>query len=173
MLIQAPCVVTLTWTLRDAQGHAIDQLDEPVEFFFGGDDLLLKVEEALQGQAAGYAAQLHLEPEHAFGDYDAKLVCFEARTLFPADLEPGMQLEGLPKGAQSSGMPPELIYTVTEVYPSHVVLDGNHPLAGMALKLDVQVRDVREATEDEIDAGTVGASAVSVLATAPGSTRMQ
>jgi FKBP-type peptidyl-prolyl cis-trans isomerase SlyD len=173
MLIQAPCVVTLTWTLRDAQGQPIDQLDEPVEFFYGGDDLLAKVEEALAGQATGFDAQLHLEPEHAFGDYDAKLVCFESRALFPAELEAGMQLEGLPAGAKTQGMPPDAIYTVTEVYPSHVVLDGNHPLAGMALKLELTVRDVREATEDEIDAGTVGASAVSVLATAPGSPRLQ
>jgi FKBP-type peptidyl-prolyl cis-trans isomerase SlyD len=84
-----------------------------------------------------------------------------------------MQFDGLPEGAQTTGMPPELIYTVTEIYPSHVVLDGNHPLAGMALRIHLQVREVREATEDEIDAGTVGASAVSVLATAPGSNRLQ
>jgi FKBP-type peptidyl-prolyl cis-trans isomerase SlyD len=173
MHITAPCVVTLTWTLSDAQGQAIDQLDEPVEFFFGGDDLLAKVEEALAGQETGFEAHLHLEPEHAFGDYDADLVCFEDRSLFPTELEEGMQFDGLPEGAQTTGMPPDQIYTVTEIYPSHVVLDGNHPLAGMALKLHLTVRDVREATEDEIDAGTVGSSAVSVLATAPSSPRLQ
>jgi FKBP-type peptidyl-prolyl cis-trans isomerase SlyD len=172
MLIQAPCVVSLTWTLTDAHGQPIDELAQPLEFFFGGDDLLAKVEEALDGQTIGFEADLHLEPEHAFGDYDSALVCFEPRSLFPESLEPGMQFEGLPDGAQTTGMPPDAIYTVTEIYPEHVVLDGNHPLAGMALKLHLQVRDVREATEDEIDAGTVSQDAVSVLATAPTSPRL-
>jgi FKBP-type peptidyl-prolyl cis-trans isomerase SlyD len=173
MHITAPCVVTLTWTLSDAQGQAIDQLDEPVEFFFGGEDLLPKVEEALLDQEAGFEAHLHLEPEHAFGDYNAELVCFEDRKLFPGTLEEGMQFDGLPEGAQTTGMPADHIYTVTEIYPSHVVLDGNHPLAGLALKLHLTVRDVREATEDEIEAGSVAVDAVSVLATAPGSPRLQ
>jgi FKBP-type peptidyl-prolyl cis-trans isomerase SlyD len=52
---------------------------------------------------------------------------------------------------------------VTEVYPSHVVLDGNHPLAGMALNIDLTVRDVREATAAEIEAGTVSVGPLSVL----------
>ncbi len=160
MTISRPCVVTLTWTLRDAQNQPIDELTEPTEFFVGGDDLLPKVEEALLGQAAGHEAQLHLEPEHAFGDYDADLVCFEARALFPERVDPGMQFEGLPPGAQTEDMPADVIYTVTEVYPSHVVLDANHPLAGMALRIDLKVVDVREATDEESEAGTVGNSLV-------------
>jgi FKBP-type peptidyl-prolyl cis-trans isomerase SlyD len=55
---------------------------------------------------------------------------------------------------------------VTEVYPDHVVLDGNHPLAGIALRLALVVRDVRAASATEIEAGSVGSAAVSVLATA-------
>jgi FKBP-type peptidyl-prolyl cis-trans isomerase SlyD len=172
MLIHAPCVVSLTWTLADAQGQTIDELADPVEFFFGGNDLLAKVEEALDGQAAGHEAHLHLEPEQAFGDYEPGLVCFEPRAIFPGSLEPGMQFEGLPDGAQTEGMPREAIYTVTEIYPEHVVLDGNHPLAGMALRLHVKVRDVREATEEEIEAGSVGQDALSVLAGAPSSQQL-
>ncbi len=167
MDITAPCVVSLTWTLTDAQGAVIDALAEPLEFFYGGDDLLPKVEEALAGQAAGFETQLHLEPEHAFGDYRSELVCFEARELFPAELEPGMQFEGLPEGAVTADMPADAIYTVTEVYPEHVVLDGNHPLAGIALRLQLQVRAVRAATAEEIDAGSLGSSGLAVLDRAP------
>ena len=155
MQITAPCVVTLTWKLSDAQGLAIDELSEPVEFFYGGDDLLPKVEEALEGHHVGHHAVLHLEPEHAFGDYDAELVCFEQRSLFPELVEPGMQFEGLPPGSVTQGMPSDAIYTVTEVYATHVVLDANHPLAGIALNIDLTVRDVREATAEEIEAHTV------------------
>ena len=172
MLIQAPCVVSLTWTLTDAQQQPIDTLDEPVEFFYGGDDLLPKLEEVLAGQEAGYRIAVHLEPEQAFGDYDAALVCFEDRALFPEELEEGMQFEGLPEGARTPGMPGDVIYTVTEIYPSHVVLDGNHPLAGMALNLDVTVVAVRDATDEERESGSVGDSPFSVLSAAPGSDRL-
>jgi FKBP-type peptidyl-prolyl cis-trans isomerase SlyD len=168
MLIAAPCVVALTWQLADAQGAQIDELTEPVEFFYGGDDLLPKVEEAIAGQASGHEAHLHLEPEHAFGDYRSELVCFEDRALFPQTIEPGMQFDGLPEGAVTPHMPRDVIYTVTEVYPSHVVLDGNHPLAGMALRLHLTVREVRAATDEEIQARSVGEPAFTVLQTAPG-----
>jgi len=172
MQISAPCVVTLTWRLEDAQGAEIDELTEPLEFFYGGDDLLAKVEEALAGQETGYSTTLHLEPEHAFGDYDPDLVFFEDRGLFPAETEPGMQFDGPPPGAKTPGLQPDAIYTVTEVYPQHVVLDGNHPLAGIALRLALVVRDVREATDEEVEAGSVSSSAVSVLAAPPSGSRL-
>ena len=173
MQIAAPCVVTLTWVLQDSQGQPIDELKEPLEFFFGGDDLLAKVEEALDGQESGFEVTLHLEPEHAFGDYDADKVCFEDRALFPDDLREGMQFEGLPPGARTSDMPNDAIYTVTEIYPSHVVLDGNHPLAGMALRLRLHVHDVRDASDEEIEQRSVGsADLLSVLDAAPSSGRL-
>ena len=162
MIIEKPCVVTLTWSLTDAQDRPIDELREPTEFYFGGDDLLPKVEEALDGQTVGFETGLHLEPEHAFGDYDAELVCFEARELFPEPLEEGMQFEGLPEGAVTQGMPDDTVYTVTEIYPTHVVLDGNHPLAGLALRLYLKVVEVRPATEEEVESGSVGSLWVGV-----------
>ena len=167
MLIQKPCVVALTWQLSDAQNQPIDALVDAVEFYVGGDDLLPKVEEALAGNAIGFQANLHLEPEHAFGEFDPALVCFEDRGLFPAEVAPGMQFEGLPEGSATPDMPTDTLYTVTEVYSSHVVLDGNHPLAGMALRLHVTVRDVREATAAEIEAGSVGGSVLDLLDVLP------
>ncbi len=168
MLITHPCVVSLTWKLQDTQGTLIDELADPVEFFYGGDDLLAKVEEALLDQEAGFSTVLHLEPEHALGDYDPALVFFEDRSIFPDAIEVGMQFDGMPPGATTQGMPAEAVYNVTEVYPGHVVLDGNHPLAGIALRLDLTVRDVRAATEAEIEAGSVGQPVFTVMSTAPG-----
>ena len=163
MLISDPCVVSLTWRLDDAQNRPIDALEQPVEFYFGGDDLLAKVEEALAGHEVGDELRLQLEPEHAFGDYRPELVCFEDRKLFPDTLEPGMAFEGLPAGHATPDMPADNIYVVTEVYPSHVVLDGNHPLAGVALRLTIKVVDVRTASDTEIEARSVGNEAVSLL----------
>jgi FKBP-type peptidyl-prolyl cis-trans isomerase SlyD len=167
MLITTPCVVSLTWKLQDTQGSLIDELQDPVEFFYGGDDLLAKVEEALADQTTGFTTTLHLEPEHAFGDYNPALVFFEARSVFSEAIEVGMQFDGLPPGATTQGMPADAIYTVTEVYPAHVVLDGNHPLAGIALRLDLTVRDVRAATAEEVEAGSVGQPVFTVMNTAP------
>ncbi|MBC7956729.1 MAG: peptidylprolyl isomerase [Cytophagales bacterium] len=172
MLISSPCVVSLTWRLEDAQGQLIDELEAPVEFFFGGDDLLAKVEEALNGQETGFEIKLHLEPEHAFGEYQSELVFFEERAILGEQVEPGMQFEGPPEGAVTEGLPVDALYTVTEVYDTHVVLDGNHPLAGIALRLDLKVRDVREATVEEIEAGSVTESGLSVMSAPPGGTRL-
>jgi FKBP-type peptidyl-prolyl cis-trans isomerase SlyD len=156
-------VVSLTWKLNDGQNRPIDELAQPAEFFFGGEDLLAKVEEALAGRKAGDQLQLQLEPAHAFGDYRAELVCFEDRALFPDRLDPGMAFEGLPAGSATPGMPADAIYVVTEIFDTHVVLDGNHPLAGMALRLDIRVRGVRRASDEELQARSVGGTPITLL----------
>jgi FKBP-type peptidyl-prolyl cis-trans isomerase SlyD len=170
MLIQANRVVSLVWRVEDAQGSVIDELTEPVEFLVGGDDLLAKIEEVLLDQESGFTTRIQLEPEHAFGEYDAKLVFFEDRARLSEPIEVGMQFDGPPPGSATPGMPTELVYTVTEVYPQHVVLDGNHPLAGIALRLQLTVHAVRAASEAEIESGSVSEPVFSVLSGArPGS----
>ena len=168
MEITEQCVVALTWTLKDTLGEELDVLDEPVEFLVGGDDLLKRIEEALQGLGQGKVLDLHLEPEEAFGDYNESLIFLEPRALFPAELEEGMSFEAsaLPKGC--SAVQPDLLYTVTEIYPEHVVLDGNHPLAGIALRLHLKVEGVREATEEEIGRGSAGTGFFRIQPMAPG-----
>ena len=157
MDITEQCVVALTWTLKDTLGEVLDVLDDPVEFLLGGDDLLPTIQQALQGHTAGARIDLHIEPEQAFGDFDEKLLFLEPRELFPPDLEAGMTLEGtaLPTGTNPDA-PQNALYTVTEIYPEHVVLDGNHPLAGIAIRLSLNVKAVREASEEEVGRGTCG-----------------
>ena len=157
MEISEKCVVALTWTLKDTLGEVLDVLDEPVEFLVGGHDLLASIEAALRGYATGATVELQLEPEQAFGDFNDQLIFLEPRALFPADLEEGLTLEGsaLPKGCNPQA-PKDAIFTVTDVYPEHVVLDGNHPLAGIALRIRIEVRAVREATEEELQRGSCG-----------------
>ncbi len=170
MKIIPQCVVALTWTLKDTLGDVLDELDEPVEFLLGGNDLLASIEEALQGHVSGDTLELHLEPENAFGDYDENLVFLEARNIFPAELEEGMTFDGaaMPTGA-SPQIPKDQIYTVTDIYPEHVVLDGNHPLGGIAIRLAVKVESVREATEAEIGQGSLGTGFFKLEPLTPGS----
>ena len=169
MEINEQCVVALTWTLEDTQGEELDVLGEPVEFLVGGDDLLAPIEQALQAHRAGAKLSLHIEPEEGFGDYNEQLLFLEPRSLFPDLLEEGMTFEGsaLPDGC-SADVPQDTLYTVSEIYPEHVVLDGNHPLAGIALRLHLQVCSVREATEEEIGRGSAGSGFFRIPTQAPG-----
>ena len=173
MKIKQPCVVALTWTLTDTLGEALDVLAESVEFLVGGSDLFEFIEAALQDQEAGAKLDLQIEPEQGFGDYNDQLVFLEARELFPPELEAGMTIEGsaLPTGC-SPQAPQDVWYTVTEIYPEHVVLDGNHPLACIALRLRLKIEAVREATEAEIERGSAGTGFFKIASlhdTAPGS----
>ncbi|WP_429496683.1 FKBP-type peptidyl-prolyl cis-trans isomerase [Robbsia andropogonis] len=150
MKIAKNTVVALKYTLSDAQGNLIEESDEPLVYLHGGyDGTFPKIEEALDGQENGFETQIQLEPSDAFGDYDPELVKVEARTRFPEPLEVGMQFEGAPDEADEASE--TLIYTVTDLAEDKVVLDGNHPLAGMALRFALTVTEVREATEDEIE----------------------
>lgn len=157
MDIKEQCVVALTWTLKDTLGDTLDELQEPVEFLIGGQDLFPKIEAALQGHTVGDKVDLHLEPEDAFGDFNDQLLFLESRALFPQDIEEGLTIEGnaLPAGCNPDA-PRNALYTIAEIYPEHVVLDGNHPLAGIAIRLHLKVAAVREATEEEVGRGTCG-----------------
>jgi FKBP-type peptidyl-prolyl cis-trans isomerase SlyD len=155
MKITEQCVVALTWTLKDTLGEELDVLDEPVEFLVGGSDLLASLDKALQGHVAGDTIELQLEPQDAFGDYDDRLLFLEPRHLFPENLEDGMGFEGLPEGCNAAA-PRDRLYFVSDIYPDHVVMDGNHPLAGIALRIRLKVHAVREALADEVGRGTLG-----------------
>jgi FKBP-type peptidyl-prolyl cis-trans isomerase SlyD len=157
MEITSQCVVALTWTLKDTLGEELDVLDEPVEFLVGGNDLLPPIETALQGHSAGASLQLQIEPEQAFGEFNDQLLFLEPRHLFPADLQEGLTMEGsaLPDGCHPEA-PKDALYTITDIYPDHVVLDGNHPLAGIAIRINLKVEAVREATDEEIGRGSCG-----------------
>ena len=149
MQISTPCVVSLSWKLEDAQGRLIDELAQPLEFLFGGDDLFTKVEEVLNGQEAGFETGVALEPEDAFGEYDSGLVCFEARSLMPENIEVGMQFEGEdPTGDV-------VLYTITDIADGKVVVDGNHPWAGERVNFKATVTGIRPATKEEINHGHV------------------
>jgi FKBP-type peptidyl-prolyl cis-trans isomerase SlyD len=149
MRIAKDRVVSLDVELSDIWGHLIERSDEPVQYLHGGyGDLFPAVEAALEDRAEKDRVEVRLEPEDAFGDYDEDLLRVELRSSLPETLEVGMRFEGL------AGADDQTIYTVTDIAEDKVVLDGNHPLAGMALKFVATVVGVRPATEAEIQNGS-------------------
>ncbi|MGS0743704.1 FKBP-type peptidyl-prolyl cis-trans isomerase [Glaciimonas sp. GG7] len=149
MKIAKNTVVTVHYKLSDAQGNLIEESRDPMVYLHGGyEGTLPKIEEALDGKEVGYTTELQVEPDDAFGEYDSNLVKIEARGRLPTPLEVGMQFEGTPDGEDDDEQ--ELIFTVTDIADDKVVLDGNHPLAGIALRFNLTVGEVRVATEEEI-----------------------
>jgi FKBP-type peptidyl-prolyl cis-trans isomerase SlyD len=144
-------VVSLNYELSDADGQLIEKTDTPIEYLHGGyDGIFPLVEKALAGKQAGESCRVRLEPDDAFGEYDAALVHLEPRNKFPENVKVGMQFEG--KGVETGTT---LVYTVTDVAEDKVVVDGNHPLAGKALDFNCTVAGVRAATQEEMSHGHV------------------
>jgi FKBP-type peptidyl-prolyl cis-trans isomerase SlyD len=146
-------VVTLDYELRDADGQPLEEEESATLAYlhggFGG--IFPKVEAELEGKDVGHELALTLEPQDAFGDYDAELLRVEARERFPADIERGMQFEGIPGEREEDAR----IYTVTDVADDRVVVDANHPLAGERLWFRCKVTDVRPASSEEMKHGHV------------------
>ena len=146
-------VVTLDYSVADPDGEIVDAGQEPLVYLHGGyDDIFPKIEEALHGKKVGESVVVKMQPDDAFGEYDAELIQMESRKGFPKELEVGMQFEGVPEGGDDDDI---LIYRVTEIADDKVVLDGNHPLAGMALVFTCTVTSIRPASAEEIEHGHV------------------
>jgi FKBP-type peptidyl-prolyl cis-trans isomerase SlyD len=133
MKITAGTFVSLHVKMFDAQGELLEESDQPLVYLHGGSDIFAKIEQALDGQETGFATSVWLEPEDAFGEDDAK--CGQ-------DVDVGMHFEGVPGQA-----PDGRVYRVVDLTDDVAVLDGNHPLAGLALRFDVEVVGVEVASD--------------------------
>jgi FKBP-type peptidyl-prolyl cis-trans isomerase SlyD len=142
-------VVTLAYEMKDCDGVALDEPGAELAYLHGYGGIFPKVEKALQGKRVGHEMSVTLDPDDAFGEYDADLLRVEERERFPDPLEVGMRFEGIPGDRAEDAR----IYTVTDITPDKVVVDGNHPLAGERLWFKCKVKGIRPATEDEIAQG--------------------
>jgi FKBP-type peptidyl-prolyl cis-trans isomerase SlyD len=128
--------------LQDAQGVELSVPSELTYLHGGYGEMLAALERAVEGKGAGESVLVQLEPEQAFGEYDSELLRVEPLGRYGEGIAVGMQIEE-----------DERIYTVTDVGGGSVVLDANHPLAGMALRFSLVILTVRAATEEELRRG--------------------
>ncbi len=144
-------VVTLDIELCDAQ-DALLRREQALSYLHGSPGGLFDaLEAALEGKQPGDTVRVQLEPEQAFGEYDARLLRMEPQERYGDGLRVGMEIEdGFDDGELRR-------YTVTDLAAGKVVLDGNHPLAGMALRFTCRVLAVRPCTARELETGTVEA----------------
>jgi len=141
--IEDGCLVSIDVSMFDAQGELLERSETPLVYLHGAGDIFPRIEQALAGRQEGDRASVLLEPEDAFGDADASLIHLVECARLGAQVEVGMRYEGLP------GNPDGRVYTVTDIAEGLAVLDGNHPLAGWALRFDLVVRAVEPASDDE------------------------
>lgn len=148
MNITKDTVVTLSYQVADAQGKPLEASTEPMAYLHGGyGNTFDKIEAALEGQPAGYATTVVLQPEDAFGVRDEALV----QTISKADFPPGVKVGGTVRGVADDGH--ERIFTVVKIKGPQVILDGNHPHAGKVLRFSLKVQEVRPATPEEVAHG--------------------
>lgn len=145
-------VVAIDYTLKDDSGQVLDTSEgrEPLSYLHGKGGIIPGLERELDGKEAGDELQVAVAPADAYGERNEALRQQVAREQFQGvdNLAPGMQFR-----VKTDGDP--LVVTVTEVADEVVTIDGNHPLAGVNLNFAVTVRDVREATTEEITHGHV------------------
>ena len=145
MKIDKDTAVTLQFKVTDLQGKLVEDSKEPSVYLHGGyGNTLPKIEEALTGRENGYQVTLDLQPQDAFGVRDESLLRTLPKKQFPTGVKVGGQLEG--HGDDGHVM----VFNVMKIKGDTVLLDGNHPLAGKALRFAIKVLDVRQASEEEI-----------------------
>lgn len=142
-------VVALTYVLRNQKGEVVEVHDLPVSYVHGsGVDLFPKIERALEGHVVGDAVIVMLAPEEAFGQPDPKL-------WFTDDLEnapPELHRVGTEFEAQNAKGESVMLH-VTAIADGKITVDANHPLAGQTVTFEVTVRDIRDASSEEIRVG--------------------
>jgi FKBP-type peptidyl-prolyl cis-trans isomerase SlyD len=152
MQISTNNVVTMHYTLTDPSGEVIDSSEgkDPLAYLHGHGNIIPGLEKQLEGKAAGDKIVAEVPAAEGYGERNEELIVDAARSQFPEDvtLEPGMRFQ-----AQTPGGP--RIAQITAIEGDKVTVDTNHPLAGVDLKFEVEVKDVREASQEEIDHGHV------------------
>jgi len=148
----ADTVVTIDYTLTGNDGEVIDTSEgrEPLAYLHGHGNIIPGLEKALEGKGEGEELKVQVEPEEGYGPRRDELIQQVSMEAFAGidEVEPGMKFN-----AESAQGP--LVVKVTEVEGDKVTIDANHDLAGQQLNFDVTVREIREASPQELEQGQV------------------
>lgn len=152
MKIEKGKVASIEYTLKNDQGEVIDTNEgqDPLVYLQGFGNLIPGMENALEGRAAGDDFEVSVPAKEGYGEYQEQLVQALPRDVFQGveKIEPGMQF-------QMQSDQGRAIVTVKKVEDNEITVDGNHPLAGENLNFAVKIKDVREASKEELDHGHV------------------
>lgn len=140
--------VSIYYTLKDDDGNVIDSTTEGdgLGFVMGRQYILPKLEEAIFGKSVGDKLSVVLEAKDGYGEFDENMISEVDREMFDTDMEIeiGMAFQAM------TAFGPRIV-RVVKVEDKKITVDGNHELAGKRLHFDVEVHEVREATESELN----------------------
>ncbi|MEI6270402.1 MAG: peptidylprolyl isomerase [Methylococcaceae bacterium] len=144
--------VSIHYTLTNDEGEVLDSSigDEALVFLQGSGNIISGLEKAMVGKVAGDKFNVRIAAEEAYGELMEDMIQVISRDMFEGvdDIEVGMQFHA--DVSFGNG-----VVTVVSIDDENVTIDGNHPLAGVALTFDVEVIDVRAATEEEVTHGHI------------------
>ena len=153
MQIKAQKVVSIEYTLKDAEGQVLDTSEgrQPLAYLHGAGNIVVGLEKALEGKSEGDAIEVQVSPEEGYGvREEAAIRNVATRKLSPDKKKviPGQRFRMMtPNGP--------LLVTVLSVQGDYAKVDTNHPLAGVTLNFSVKVVEVRDPTEEELSHGHV------------------
>lgn len=151
MQIAKDKVVAIDYTLKDDEGSVLDTSEgkQPLTYLHGANNIIPGLERALEGKGAGEEVSVRVEPGEAYGERRDELMQQVPRDMFQGveELQVGMQFQASGQDGQGT------VVTVTAIEGEQVTVDANHPMAGVALNFDVTVREVRDATSEEVEHG--------------------
>lgn len=152
MQISENKVVSFDYTLKNDDGQILDSSQErdPLTFIHGTGAIIPGLEQALEGRKEGEAFSLSLKPEHAYGEYNENLIFEVPKTQFQdsTSIAVGTQVQAQMQDGSKQ------VLMIKDVGDENVTLDANHPLAGENLHFDIEVKEVREPTSEELDQNT-------------------
>lgn len=147
MKVSQDSVVSFHYTLRDDAGSVIDKSDgTPMAYLHGHGQIVPGLERELEGRNAGEKLQVRVAPADGYGEYNAALVQQVPRDAFSRipGLHAGMALQTRTRTGHAA------MVVVKEIGPEFVTVDGNHELAGKALCFDIEIAEVRRASDEEL-----------------------
>ncbi|MGS2717055.1 FKBP-type peptidyl-prolyl cis-trans isomerase [Eionea flava] len=153
MQITKDLVASIHYTLKNADGEVLDTSEnqEPMHYLHGANNIVAGLEKALDGKASGDNLSVIVQPAEGYGEYNPELIQELPKDMFTGvdTIEVGMEFHAqTPDGGMQ-------IIEVKSIDGDIVTVDGNHPMAGQSLHFDVEVTDVRKATEEELKQGQV------------------
>ncbi|MDP0563439.1 MAG: peptidylprolyl isomerase [Candidatus Endonucleobacter sp. (ex Gigantidas childressi)] len=142
-------VVRFNYVVKNAAGEILDrsQKNMPLPYLHGNNNLLDGLEHAMEGKQAGDKLDVKVDSANGYGEYNDELVQSVPRTYF------GDQIVEIGKQFQADTATGHDIFTVTAITDEQVVIDANHPLVGEDLFYNIEIVDVRDATEEELELG--------------------
>ena len=150
MKITENCVASFHYTLTDGTGKVLDSSEgqEPLSYLHGAGNIIPGLEDALLGKAVGDKLNVSVVAAEAYGVRDDSMI----QTL-PTDMFTGIDNIAVGMEFHAETEQGLQVVTVTSVEGDQVTIDGNHPLAGVDLNFDVEITDIRAASDEEVEHG--------------------